>query len=171
MFSAVCFIFLFCFKFLWGQELTNVKTALFPTNVWDINVNYLSADSPDFWRDYVLKVECESVIKFQEMYCLGKSIHVTVTNLDNPSIIYNLDVQSNQPFDCSSNVQRPDEAQMDPRYSHGELTVPTGVYLIKMKLEDYQNVLGFRGFAIKADVSLKRLIAASKCRPRYNANM
>lgn len=152
------------------QALTNVKTALFVNNNWELNVNYLDANSPDFWHLYLLNAPCDTLIKFQEVYCLGKSINVTITNLQDTTKMYNLSVISNQPFNCSSNIQTANEAALDPRYAKGQITLPTGIYSIAMKLLDEQNVLGFRGYDVKASVSLDRLLLAGQCRKRQNHN-
>lgn len=171
MIVVVLNVFLLCFSLILAQgHLTNVKVALFPNNNWALNVNYLSANSSSFWREYILKADCSTVVKFQEVFCLGKSVNVTAVDLFDPSNIYQLNIKSNQTFNCSSNIQDPDVAAMDPLYSSGQLTLPKGVYSIKMKLDDYENVLGYRGYAVKASVSLDRLLLARKCRARHNPN-
>lgn len=154
-----------------AQNLTNVKSALFRDGNWNLNVNYLSANSSDFWHTYVLKADCDTEVQFQELYCLGKSVNVSISDMFNTSNVFNLTIQSTQPFNCSSNVQDPDVAAMDPRYSHGQVRLPQGVYAISMKLDNYTNVLGYRGYAVKASVPIDRLVVASKCRERHNPNM
>lgn len=172
MSSAVSFLFalLAIFKLSASQSLVNVKTALFRNNDWVINVNYLNANSSDFWREYILKAECETVIKFQEVFCFGKSVNVTVTDLFDSTKVYKLEIKSNQNFSCSKNVQNPNEAVLDPRYSKGEMVLPTGTYSIKMKLDKFDQVLGYRGYAVKASVPLERMIINNKCRDPHNPN-
>ena len=169
-FSFLLFAFLAILKFAASQELTNVKTALFLTNDWVTNINYLEANSSDFGLTFIMKSECETVVKFQEVYCLGKSINVIITDLLKPGKVYNLLIESKQNFSCSSNVQSPDEAALNPLYSKGEITLPVGVYSIAMKLDQYEQVLGFRGYAVKAFAPLSRLLIANTCRDRHNPN-
>ena len=158
-------------SFCSGQSnLTNVQTALFRNNIWDLNVNYISANSSSFWREYILKADCETVVKFQEVFCIGKSINVIISNLLDSKKVYNLKIDSKLPYNCTLNIQNANEAALNPLYSKGQVTLPTGLYSIKMKLDDYQNVLGFRGFALKASVSLDRLLLARKCRVIRNQN-
>lgn len=153
-----------------AQSLTNVKAALFRNNDWVINVNYLSANSTDFWRNYILKAECETVVKFQEVFCLGKSVNVTISDMFNTTNVIKLTIKSNQNFTCSSNVQNPDEAILDPRYSKAEIILPRGTWSISMKLDKFDQVLGYRGYAVKAFVPLERLLIANTCRSRHNPN-
>lgn len=153
------------------ENLTNVKSALFRDGVWNLNVNYLSANSPDFWHKYVLKLECESVVKFQEAYCLGKSIHVLISDMKDSSKSYNLTVNSKETFDCSSNIQDPNVAALNSRYAKGQILLPKGIYSVAMKLDNYTNVLGFRGYYVKASVPIDRIILTNKCRSRRNPNM
>lgn len=169
LFSFVSVLFCLLLNGIQGQ-LTNVKVALFRDNNWLINVNYLSANSSSFWREYILKADCETVLKFQEVYCLGKSINITIKDLFDSQKIYLLDIKSQVGYNCSSNVQDPDVAALDPLYSKGEIVLPKGVYSINMRLDDYENVLGFRGYAVKASVTLDRLILSRKCRSRHNPN-
>lgn len=154
-----------------NQNLTNVPSALFRNAIWNLNVNYLSANSPDFWRTYLLKADCDTLVQFQELYCMGKSINVTIADVFNSSSIRNLSIVSTEPFNCSSNAQEPDVAALDSRYAQGQVRLPQGVYAISMKLDNYTNVLGYRGYAVKASVPLDRLVVASKCRVRHNPNM
>lgn len=163
-------IFLILLVQFTASQLTNVKTALFRDNNWVINVNYLSANSSLFGREYILKAECETDVQFQEVFCLGKSISVTITNMFDSQKVYNLFIESNQNYNCSINVQNPNEAAMIPLYSNGQITLPKGVYSIVMNLDDYEDVLGFRGYAVKASVSLDRLLISRKCRPRHTPN-
>lgn len=158
------------FELIASQGLTNVKEALFRNNDWLINVNYIIANSSDFGRNYILKAECETVVKFQEVFCLGKSVNVTVTDLFDPVKVYNLYIESNQDFSCSSNIQDPNEAILDSHYSKGEIVLPIGTYSISMKLDKFDQVLGYRGFAVKASVPLERMIIANKCRDERNPN-
>lgn len=153
-----------------AQSLTNVKTALFRTNEWTTNVNYLSANSSDFAHTYIIKSECETVVKFQEVFCMGKSVNVTVTNVFDDLDVRNLSIKSNESFDCSSNIQNANVAALNSRYSKGEIRLPSGTYSIAMKLENQDQVLGFRGYAVKAQLPLDRLIVASQCRSRFNPN-
>lgn len=165
----VSFLFAFA-KFAAAQNLTNVQAALFHDNVWAMNVNFLNANSSDFWHKYVLKTDCDALVQFQEVYCLGKSVNVTITNLFDSANVYNLTIKSNQTFSCSSNIQDPSEAILDPRYSKGEIKLPSGVWSIAMKLDNFTQVLGYRGYAVKATVPIDRMIVASKCRSRINPN-
>ena len=154
-----------------SQNLTNVKSALFRNGDWNLNVNYLSANSSDFWHTFVLKAECETIVQFQEIYCLGKSIYVSIKDKFDSTNMRNLSIISNEAFNCSSNVQNPDVAALDPQYAKGQARLPKGVYEISMKLYNYTNVLGYRGYAVKASVPIDRLVVASKCRERHNPNM
>ena len=152
-------------------ELTNVKIALFKNSKWAVNVNYLDANSADFWRTYVIQTKCETLLQFQEVYCLGKSVNVTITDLDDPENIKKLIIKSQEPISCSLNLQDPDEAALNPRYSKGEIVLQKGNYSISMKLDKFTDVKGYRGYAVKASVPINRLIVASKCRARHNPNM
>ena len=167
---SILFSLLAIFNLAASQNLTNVKTALFRNNDWHTNVNYIYSNSSDFGHSYILKTECESVVKFQEVFCLGKSINVIVTDLYDPTKVYYLFIESNQSFSCSSNVQDPNEAILDSRYSKGEIVLPTGTYSISMKLDKFEQVLGYRGYAVKASVPLERMIIANKCRDNRNPN-
>lgn len=154
-----------------GQNMTNVKFALFRDNNWLINSNFIAANSSDFWRTYVLKAECETIVNFQEVFCLGKSVNVTITNLMDVEQITKLSIKSHENASCTENVGNPDVAALNPKYAKGSVILPTGLYSIKMTLLDYENVLGYRGYAVKASVPLNRLLVASKCRARHNPNM
>lgn len=163
-------VFFFLFALCHAQNLTNVDTALFSANEWTLNLNYLSANSSDFWRTFILKTECDTVVKFQEVFCMGKSVNVTATNLFNSTDVRHLVIQSNQTFSCSSNLQDPNVAALDNRYSKGQLVLPGGTFSIAMKLDNFTQVLGYRGYALKAQLPLDRLVVASKCRERHNPN-
>lgn len=171
IFLAIC-AFIVNFYIVKAQEtsLTNVPTALFVDNNWELNVNFIDANSSDFWHLYLLKAECDTLLQFQEVYCLGKSINVTIVDLQNDLNVYKLSVVSDQAFNCSSNIQTANEAALDPRYAKGQILLPTGSYSVKMKLLDEQNVLGFRGYDVKASVSIDRLRLAGQCRKRENHN-
>jgi hypothetical protein len=169
---AISFLFalLAIFKLTASQGLTNVKSALFRDNKWVINVNYLSSNSSDFWSEYILKADCETVVKFQEVFCLGKSVNVTITDIFDSTKVRKLFIKSNQTFSCSSNVENPNETILNSRYSRAEIVLPTGTYSIKMKLDKYKLVLGYRGYAVKASIPLERTIINSKCRDPRNPN-
>ena len=164
------FLFLTILTFSRAQSLINVKSALFRDAAWNLNVNYLSANSSDFWHTYILKADCDTVVKFQEVYCMGKSVNVSISDMFNSTNVRKLVIQSTEPFNCSSNIQEPDVAALNPRYSKGQVRLPKGVYEISMKLDDYENVLGYRGYAVKASLPIDRLVVASKCRDRHNPN-
>ena len=154
-----------------GQNMTNVKMALFRDNNWSINSNFIAANSSDFWRTYVLKAECETLVNFQEVFCLGKSVNITITDLGTEIVVSQLSIESDQNYSCAtSNVENPDIAALDPKYAKGQVVLPTGLYSIKMDLLDQENVLGYRGYAVKASAPLNRLIVSSKCRSRHNPN-
>ncbi len=168
-------LFFFSLIFLTGihgqqQPLINVKTALFRDNEWTLNVNNLAANSSSFWREYILKAECDTIVKFQEVFCLGKSINVTIKDLYDSDKIYLLDIASKVNHTCSINVQYADVAEMNTLYSSGQIVLPKGVYSINMRLDDYQNVKGYRGYAVKASVTLDRFLLSRKCLARHNPN-
>lgn len=166
-----CAVFCFAFVVVYGQNLTDVKTALFRNNEWTMNINYLSANSSAFWRTYLLNAECDTLVKFQEVFCTGKSVNVTVSNLFNGTDVRDLVIRSDQAFNCSSNVQDPNVAALDARYSKGEMLLPAGTWSISMALDNFTNVLGYRGYAVKAQLPIDRLVVASKCRDRHNPNV
>ena len=168
--SYILFALFVIIKLASTQNMTNVKAALFRNNDWVINVNYLSANSSDFWHKYILKAECETVVKFQEVFCLGKSINVTATDLFDSAKVYKLAIKSNENVNCSSNVQDPNEAVLDSRYSKGEMVLPAGTYSISMKLDNFDQVLGYRGYAVKASIPMERMIINSKCIDPRNPN-
>lgn len=171
MFAALLSLLLAIVSAVSAQNLTNVKSALFRNGNWNLNVNYLAADSPDFWRTYLLKADCDTLLQFQELYCMGKSINVSISDVVNSSVVRTLAIQSTEPFNCSSNIQEPDVAALDSRYAQGQVRLPQGLYAISMQLDNYTNVLGYRGYAVKASVPIDRLVAASKCRAHHNPNM
>ena len=150
-------------------QMSRAPCSVMATGTWTSIT--CSANSSDFWRTYVLKADCDTEIQFQELYWFGKSVNVSISDMFNTSNVFNLTIQSTQPFNCSSNVQDPDVAAMDPRYHTVKFVCPQGVYAISMKLDNYTNVLGYRGYAVKASVPIDRLVVASKCRERHNPNM
>lgn len=70
------------------------------------------------------------------------------------------------------NVQDPNQAILIANYTKGNVTVPAGNYTISMNLVNATSseILGFRGFAIRASTPIERLVLASKCRTNLHQN-
>ena len=92
VFAALC---LSCLASLFHcqSQMTDVKVALFRNNNWVLNVNYLQANSSSFWREYILNTECETVVKFQEVFCVGKSVDVTAVDVFDNTKVYHLNIK------------------------------------------------------------------------------
>lgn len=154
------------------QSLVDVPAALFEDGLWRVNVNYVSADSVKMYNEYKLAAACTTHLEFQEIYCLGKSIEVIITDDNDPSSVKTLAVNSTVPYNCTLNVQDPDQAALMPQYAHGHVFVPAGNYSIKMRMQEGNttDILGYRGFAVRASVPVETLALASKCRHDLHQN-
>lgn len=156
-----------------GQSaLTDVPAALFVDNNWIVNVNYIDANSTAFYNQYELRAMCRTLLQFQEVFCLGKSVNVTIVKHGTPDVTTHLSVLSTQSYSCSSNVQDPNAAARINTYAQGEVLLSAGNYTISMDLldGDTTDILGFRGYGVRAAIPLPTLVLASTCRSRRDSN-
>lgn len=167
--------FLFSILFLCvrsQQALFDVPSALFVDGLWKVNVNYLDANSTKMYNQYKMEAVCDTLVQFQEIFCLGKSLSVSIQDDDDPSALQTLMLNSTSPYNCSMNVQDPNQAILIANYTQGNVTLPAGNYTISMNLVNgnTSEILGFRGFAIRASTPVERIILASKCRTNFHQN-
>jgi hypothetical protein len=164
--------FALAFSVLAQQPLFDVPSALFGDGLWRVNVNFLSANSTKMYNEYKLIAPCITRLQFQELYCLGKSMQVIIYDDSDPVNMKLLSLNSTVPYNCSMNVQDPAQAALMPDYTRGEVTLPAGNFSIKMNLLDGNttDILGFRGFAVRASIPVETVVLASKCRSGLRPN-
>ncbi len=173
MLAALIFsCFTFVFSVLAQQQLVDVPSVMFDAGLWRVNVNYLEANSTKMYNLYKLTSSCTTRLQFQEIFCLGKSIEVSVTDDNDPTSIQLLTIESTVPYNCSVNVQNPDQTALIPAYSRGELSLPGGNYTIRMNMKDGNttDILGYRGYAIRASIPVENIVLASKCQSDLHQN-
>lgn len=168
---AFCF-FSLIFSTLAQQPLFDVPSALFDDGLWRVNVNYLSANSTKMYNEYKLVAPCTTRLQFQEVFCLGKSVQIMITDDNNPASLQTFTMNSTAPYNCSMNVQDPAQAALISNYTRGEIVLPAGNFSIKMNLLDGNttNILGYRGFAVRASIPVETIALASKCRSNLRPN-